>query len=185
MTSSEIANTNPQSLRRASLWMAHACLATMIALPAAVVAYWLMADTAQLAVRAQLPANAVQAQLSVSQRYAGAAITLLPLTLLLLGLRQARECFKHFAAGEVFTAATVRCLRRFAGWVAVSVAASMIASTAISVLLTLNNPPGLHHLAIGIGTDQLFTLFFAGMVWLMAAVIGQGQVLAEENAKFV
>lgn len=56
----------------------------------------------------------------------------------------------------------MRCLRRFAGWVAVLVAVSMIASTAISALLTLTNPPGLRHLAISIGTDQLFTLFFAG-----------------------
>jgi hypothetical protein len=31
----------------------------------------------------------------------------------------------------------------------------------------------------------VFTLFFAATVWLMAAVIGQGQALAEENQRFV
>ncbi|MBA4155735.1 MAG: DUF2975 domain-containing protein, partial [Flavobacterium sp.] len=38
---------------------------------------------------------------------------------------------------------------------------------------------------IGVGSDQLLLLFFAGMVWLMAGVISQGQKLAEENASFV
>lgn len=103
----------------------------------------------------------------------------------MIGLWEARQCFRRFVAGEIFSAHTVRCPRRFAGWVMVSVAASMIAVTAVSVVLTLNNPPGMRHLAISIGSDQVFTLFFAGMVWLMAAVIGEGQTLAEENATFV
>ena len=39
--------------------------------------------------------------------------------------------------------------------------------------------------SVGIGSDHVFTLFFAGLVWLMAAVIAQGQTLAEENEGFV
>jgi hypothetical protein len=31
----------------------------------------------------------------------------------------------------------------------------------------------------------VFTLFFAGLIWLMADIIGQGQTLAEENERFV
>ncbi len=185
MTLTPAANIPARRIPRISRVLAHACLLLIIALPVAVIGYWLLADAAQLAVRAQLPVNAIQAPLLNGQRWAGALITLIPLTLLLIGLWQARKCFRLFAAGEVFTAQTVRCLRRFAGWVMTSVAASMVAATAVSVVLTLNNPPGMRHLAISIGTDQIFTLFFAGMVWLMAAVIGQGQTLAEENATFV
>ena len=40
-------------------------------------------------------------------------------------------------------------------------------------------------ISVGIGSDLVFTLFFAGLVWLMAAVIAQGQTLAEENEGFV
>ena len=87
--------------------------------------------------------------------------------------------------GPVFTTEAVRCLRRFAGWVMVSVAVGLVASAVLSVLLTLHNPPGMRHVAVGLGSDQIFTLFFAGMVWLMAAVISQGQALAEENATFI
>ena len=90
-----------------------------------------------------------------------------------------------FAQGQVFTLQATALLGRFAGWVAWAALASMLAGSATSVLLTLNNPPGQRHLSVGIGSDLVFTLFFAGLVWLMAAVIAQGQTLAEENEGFV
>ena len=62
---------------------------------------------------------------------------------------------------------------------------AIVAGAVISVVLTVNNPVGMRHLAIGIGSDQVLMVFFAGMVWLLAAVIGQGQALAEENDAFV
>lgn len=175
----------PQHIRRISRMLAWTCLGLIVVLPCAVIGYWMAADAAQLALRAQLPAQAIHGPLQTWQRAAGALITLAPLSLWLIGLWQARKCFRLFVAGEVFSAQTVRCLKRFAGWAAASVALGMVAATAISVVVTLNNPPGLRHLAIGIGSDQIFALFFAGMVWLMAAVIGQGRALAEENATFV
>lgn len=179
------ANQNAKRIRSLSRLLAATCSLLIVALPIAVGIYWLLADAAELAIRANLSSLAIQAPLQTWQRVAGALITQVPLTLLLLGLWQARKCFRLFAAGEVFTAQAVNFLRRFAGWVASSVAAAIVAETAISLVLTLHNLPGKQHVAIGIGSDQLFTLFFAGMVWLMAAVIGQGQRLAEENASFV
>lgn len=177
--------TGAARLQLASRALAYACVALMLLLPLAVVIYWLKADSATLAVRAQLPHHAIQAPLAGWQRWAGALVTLVPIALLSLGLAQARRCFLLFVAGEVFSRRTVQCLRRFAGWTMASVGAAIVAGAALSVLLTLNNAPGMRHLALSIGTDQLFMLFFAGMVWLMAAVIGQGQTLAEENASFV
>lgn len=185
MTTTAAPTARSRRIRQLSRALATSCLLLMVALPVAVVGYWIVADAQQLALRAQLPAQAIQAPLETWQRGAGALLTLLPVTLLMIGLGQARQCFRRFVAGEVFSAYTVRCLRRFAGWVTASVAAGMVTATAISVLLTLNNPPGLRHLAISIGSDQLFTLFFAGMVWLMAAVIGEAMELADENAAFV
>lgn len=179
------ANPNAQRIRNLSRLLAATCSLLIVALPIAVAVYSLLADAAELAMRANLSSLAIQTPLQTWQRAACALITQVPLALLLLGLWQARKCFRLFAAGQVFTEQAVSFLRRFAGWVAASVAAAIVAEAAISVVLTLHNLPGKRHLAIGIGSDQLFTLFFAGMVWLMAAVIGQGQRLAEENASFV
>jgi hypothetical protein len=76
-------------------------------------------------------------------------------------------------------------LRRFASVTTAPFASSVVASTELSMLLTINNLPGTRQIAIGVGTEQVIALFFAAMVWLMAAVIAQGQQLAEENAHFV
>ena len=174
-----------QSVRRISRWMVVACWAILLLLPLALLVYWATASDAVLAGHASLPSGAVQGQLLPWQRLAAGAVMGVPLALLLIGVWQARRCFEMFAQGQVFTAQATHLLRRFAGWVAWAALAALLASSVTSVLLTLHHPPGMRHLAISIGSDHVFTLFFAGLVWLMAAVIGQGQAMAEENEGFV
>jgi hypothetical protein len=174
-----------QRVRRISRWMVAACWTLLIVLPVALVWYWAMASEAELAGHANLPPQAILGALAAWQRIAAGAAMGVPLALLLAGVWQARRCFEMFAQGQVFSLQSTALLGRFAGWVAWAALASMLARSATSVLLTLNNPPGLRHLSVGIGSDHVFTLFFAGLVWLMAAVIAQGQTLAEENEGFV
>jgi hypothetical protein len=162
-----------------SRMLAAVCLVLIVLLPVGVALYW------ALAVRVNLPADAIRVVLLPWQRVAGGVLAELPLVLLLMGLWQARKCFLLFAAGKVFTSETVTCLKRFAGWTMASVIAGVPVATAISIVISLTNPPGLQQLAVSIGSDQVLLLFFAGMVWLIADVISQGQVLAEENARFV
>ena len=172
-------------VRRISRWMVFACWALLIGLPLALVGYWALADEAVLAGHANLSVQAIRTPISLWQRIAAGAVMAVPLALLLAGVWQARRCFHMFAQGQLFTLQATALLGRFAGWVAWAALASMLASTATSVLLTLHNPPGQRQLSIGISSDHVFTLFFAGLVWLMAAVIAQGQSLAEENQGFV
>lgn len=174
-----------QRIRALSRVMVWACVALITVLPLALVWYWASTPAAELASQGNLPANAIQLPLQAWQRVAAGAVTTVPLVLLLLGLWQAKRCFSEFAQGQVFTAQATGHLRRFAGWVAAAALAAIVAAALTSVLLTLHNPPGARHVAIGLSSNHLFTLFFAALVWLMADVIGQGQALAEENARFV
>lgn len=172
-------------IRRTSRLMVWACWAFILLLPVTLAVYWAVAGDGVLAGHANLPASAIGALLQPWQRLAGAVVMGLPLAFLLTGLWQAKRCFEQFAQGRVFTRQATGLLRRFAGWVAAAALAAIVASAATSVLLTLHNPPGMRQLALGVGSNHLFTFFFAGVVWLMAAVIGQGQALAEENERFV
>jgi hypothetical protein len=177
---------NPmQRIRQLSRWMALACLVLIAVLPVDLVYYWASASPADLRSQGNLPMDAIQGPLAIWQRVAGAVVTGLPLAMLLVGVGQARQCFVQFARGQVFTVQAIAYLRKFAGWVAAAAVAAIIAGAVTSVLLTLNNPPGLRHLALGVSSNQVFTVFFAGLVWLMADVIGQGQLLAAENESFV
>ena len=173
------------AMQRVSAWLAWACLLLIVCFPLLLMAYWAVADAGLLAARSNmLPIN-IQSPLESWQRALGALVTLLPVGLMMRGLWEARLCFKQFAMGHVFTAQAVKRLRSFAGWITASSLASVVIGPAISVILTLNNPPGSQHVAIGIGTDQVLTMMFAAIVWVMASVIAQGQALAEENSSFV
>lgn len=174
-----------QRIQRLSRIMALTCLALIALLPLVLVAYWVTTSAPELAAQGNLTPSAMQLPLQAWQRWAAAAVTAVPLILLLTGLWHAKQCFDQFARGQVFTAqATIR-LRRFAGWVAAAALAAIVAGAATSVILTLHNPPGMRQLSVGISSNHVFTLFFAAVVWLMAAVIGEGQALAEENQHFV
>lgn len=183
--SSSATGNHLQRIRTLSRVMAWACVALITLLPLALVWYWVSTPAAELASQGNLPANAIQMPLRAWQRVAAGAVTAVPLTLLLLGLWQAKRCFSEFVEGQVFTAQATGHLRRFAGWVAAAALVAMVAAVLTSVLLTLHNPPGARHVVIGLSSNQVFTLFFSALVWLMADVIGQGQALAEENARFV
>jgi hypothetical protein len=174
-----------QRIGRISRWMVQACWALVVCLPLAWLWYWVSTAAPELAVQANLSAGTIQLPLQVWQRVAAAAVNAVPLALLLVGVWQAKHCFAHFAQGQVFTAQATEGLRRFAGWVAAAALAAIVAGAGTSVLLTLHNAPGTRQLAIGLSSNHVFTLFFAAVVWLMADIIGQGQVLAEENERFV
>ena len=181
----EMSLHNAARIQRFSRWLALLCLVLIVVLPVTLLFYWALEPPEGLAEQGQLGIGAIKAPIETWQRVAGAALSLLPVGMLIAGLLQARRCFLLFAAGRVFVSEATLCLRRFAGWVAASVAAGMLASTALSVVLTINNPPGMRQLIVGVGSNEVFTLSFAAMVWLMAAVIAHGQALAEENASFV
>lgn len=161
------------------------CTLLIVLLPLTVALYWALADTATLLGHAGLAPELIHAPLRLWQRIAGGLLAEAPVALLLLGVWQARKCFQQFALGQIFTTHAIRHLRHFAAWTAAAAAAGIVATSGISVVLTLNNPPHLRHLAIGIGSNEVLMLFFAGMIWLMAGVIGQGQAIAKENAEFV
>jgi Protein of unknown function (DUF2975) len=172
-------------LQRMSQFLALTCWVLIFALPPLFTWFWAVATPAQLADRLNLPADIVQGALMVWQRVVGGLISAVPLGLLLAGLWHARKCLGLFATGQVFTLQTAVALRRFASFATASFACSFVAGTALSTLLTINNMPGARIIAVGVSTEQVIALFFAGMVWLMAAVIAQGHQLAEENARFV
>lgn len=174
-----------QRIRRISRVMVLACMALITLLPVALVYYWATTSAPELAVQGNLQPATIQLPLQLWQRVAAATVTAVPLALLLMGIWQAKQCFAQFVQGQVFTAQATGHLRRFAGWVAAAAVAAIAAGAVTSVLLTLQNPPGTRQLAVALSSNHLFTLFFAGLVWLMADVIGQGQALAEENERFV
>lgn len=107
-----------QRIQRLSRGMSLTCMALIALSPCVLVAYWVTTSAPELAAQGNLSANAIQLPLRPWQRLAGAAVTSVPMILLLTGLWHAKQCFDQFAKGQVFTAQATARPRRFAAWVA-------------------------------------------------------------------
>jgi len=116
---------------------------------------------------------------------AGAAITAVPVGVLLFGLWQVRALFADFAEGRVFTPATTRRLRNFAGSVLAQAALGPISSTAMLLAFTFDNPPGSRQLGIALSTNDYLALVVGGVLLAIAWVMVEATRIVDEHASFV
>lgn len=167
-----------------SAYLAFACSNLIALLPLGVVYIW-TADSDNLNRFANLPPQSLILPLAIWQRVIGALLSELPVVAFCVGLWQARQCLKTFAGGQIFSQLAVQYLQRFSMWMIVSALGSIVVGALLSVLLSFNNSPGNRHLSIGVSSDQLLLLFFAGLVWVMAGIISEALLVVEENKSFV
>jgi hypothetical protein len=174
----------PVFSRRLSQVMAVFCLVLIAVMPLGVVSYWGMTDVAEIA-RDALPPMELQETLLPWQRILAGLISAIPLAVFAVGLWQARQFFRRYSAGQIFSSRAAHNLSRFAGWTLASVIVSILCQPAVTTVLTLTYPEGSRILMVSISSQKVFLMFFAAMVYLMANIIRQGQRLAEENATIV
>ncbi|MBI1179519.1 MAG: DUF2975 domain-containing protein [Alphaproteobacteria bacterium] len=120
-----------------------------------------------------------------AQRAAAFLTSMIPAGVLIWGLLRLQAVFRRFATGEFFSAATTDGLRAFALAVTLQALLRPVASALLSVLLTLQNPPGQRSLAVGFGSAELETLFVGAVFLAVAHLMNEGCRLADDNAQFV
>lgn len=158
------------------------CYALAALLPLGVLAAWVMASDQTLLLNAQSPSTVKL--LAAWQRWAGAALSLLPAACLSWALVQAGHCFGQFAKGNYFTLAAVSRLRQVAAAFFVSGLASILVPPLLSLLLA-EATGGKRGLALSFGSQDALLLLFAAIVWQIARVLRRANALAAENAQFI
>lgn len=123
--------------------------------------------------------------LTTFQHIALGVLSTIPSLCQAYGLLSARRCFQSFARGEYFTLQVIKGLRGFAAGLFFWPVAAFLSKPLETYLATMYGGPGGHEVSIGIGTEQLLTLLFAGILWQIAGVMTSARRLAEENAQFV
>ena len=179
----------PPGSQRINAFLAVACLALAIALPALTLyglcttpsEIWL----ARLGVEPISPAGQPGFKIAWWQSGLATLIGVLPVCSMGYGLLRARLCFLGLARGEAFSLGTVRHLRGFAIGIFASAVAGLLSPVLISVLLTLGAPAGRRALALGLGSSEVWMLLFAGIVWQIAHVMTRAVELADEHAQIV
>ena len=172
-------------LRRLSKAMAMLTTLGMLLIAIAVIAVFLVPDWTRNLLLARLGQAGHDLSLSPGRLIAAAAITAVPVGVLLFGLWQVRALFLKFADGQVFTLASARLLRDFAGSVLVQAILGPISSTALMLAFTLNNPPGARQLVIALSSQDYLALIVGGVLLAVSWVMVEATRIADENASFV
>jgi hypothetical protein len=162
----------------------------MVALAAAVLVtlpFWLWAMPgwvhAMALHAASLPAENAPRH-AASTAWAAAA-TLLPAAVGLAVCWQLWHLFGAFTRGQALTPPALLRLRRFAGWLLALALVQPIYRAAMSVALSLGNPPGSRQLVIGLSSNDYLNVLLALVFVVIAHVMGEAVRAAEENRGFV
>ena len=157
----------------------------MVLIAAAMIAVFLIPDWTRNLLLARLGQAGQGLSLSPGHLITAAAITAVPVGVLLFGLWQVRALFLKFADGQVFTLASARLLRDFAGSVLAQAVLGPLSSTALMLAFTLNNPPGNRQLVITLSSQDYLALIVGGVLLAVSWVMVEATRIADENASFV
>ncbi|HEY5337511.1 MAG TPA: DUF2975 domain-containing protein [Rhizomicrobium sp.] len=96
-----------------------------------------------------------------------------------------RQLFLLHAKGEVFSQSALRALNHVALALFCGVVASFVMQAPISFALTFARGHGHRSISLGFGSNDVATLFMAGVVLVIARVMAEARRVADENAAFV
>ncbi len=96
-----------------------------------------------------------------------------------------RALFFGYSRGEVFTPRALSLINTIGVALVAGVIVTFAMHAPISLLLSWAKGPGHRQISLGLGSDDISTLFSAGVVLVIARVMVKARGLADENAKFV
>lgn len=176
---------NPQidRIERVSRHLKAVCTATLVGLPILIVVLWLTLDLESLG--HQVPAVYAYGPLTPTERAVAIALTVAPLSVALFAVWNLRRLFSLYATGRIFTRENVRCFRNMGWALIVIVPVEVVYRAALSVALSMDNPPGERFFAIELSSNNLGILLIGAVVLVVSWVMAEAVRVQEENAQIV
>ncbi|MFG1278135.1 DUF2975 domain-containing protein [Xanthobacter autotrophicus] len=162
-----------------------ATLVVVVLLVTSGLGIWLRPALVEQMVVPRLGLAGHQVALDGASLCAGLVISAVPLGILAYGLLQVRQIFRDFGRGELISQMLAHRLERFGAAVAVQGLISPFTSAALSVALTLGNPPGERALAVSLSSHDVVAVIVGLLIIGVGAVMREAARIAEENASFV
>jgi len=178
---------NTQRITAVSRKLRLACTGLIFCLPVATVLFWIFFNQiyfSTLQPSISLPVH-VNQDLTGLQRFLAFLANLIPLAATLYGLQKLRELFALYESGSIFTDRNVACLRSLGRTLIVWVGCDVVRCALLSIVLTLNNPPGQRLLVVGLNSAD-FTAVFVGIVVLIISwVMDEARKREEDHSLIV
>ena len=176
---------NTQRITKASRRLVRVCTGLIYFLPVVCAAFWAffneLYDSTSM-IPLPVPVSHVLPGLT---RLLAFLVELIPLTALIYGLLRLRDLFRYYEKGMIFTANNVACYRSLGKALIAWVICDVVKNSLLSIVLTLDNPPGQRVITLGLYSAD-FTAVFVGIVILTIAwVMDEGRRIQEDQALII
>ncbi|MBI1328894.1 MAG: DUF2975 domain-containing protein [Alphaproteobacteria bacterium] len=162
--------------------MAWLALAGAVIDVAAVLAAFLFPDTMNAIHAFEYRHNGMEvtSAMPLSDRLAALVFACVPLALAVWSLIALSRLFGFYARAEVFSEGALRSLWVVAVTMFWNVITAFFMQAPISYFLS-----GHHEISLGLSSDDFAAVFMAGVILVIARVMGEARRMADENASFV
>ena len=120
------------------------------------------------------------AEMNISTRIMGMFVSLLPVIIDMLAIYSVIRLFRHFAKNEYFTAGTVFWIQRAALFLLLNQLIYPVYTGLLSLVLTIQNPPGQRMISFALGDQQLTLTIVALTILLISWIMEEGRKINED-----
>jgi hypothetical protein len=176
---------NIQRVTNLSRKLRRICIGLIYCLPVAYALVWLFFNRLYaIAPMIPLPVH-VDHDLSGLTRFYAFLVDLMPLGAIIYGLQKLRGLFLLYENGLIFTEQNVDCFRSLGGALVAWVACHVVRTTLLSVILTIDNPPGKRIVALMLDSSDFTGVFVAVVVLIISWVMDEGREIQEDQPLIV
>jgi uncharacterized membrane protein len=119
--------------------------------------------------------------LHFSSRFLAIVTSMIPASLWMAALFYLSRLFRLYEQDLFFTQNNVNCIKNIGYALFAQAIARFLTEPILSLVVTMNNPPGKRLISISFGTPDIYSLVISGVVIIVAWVMHEGQKLQEES----
>lgn len=176
-----MAEQNLQRIRRISGTFQQLFSVLILAVPIANIIFWLSFNHLPQGFKSDLPVLVSQ-NLPLSTLLLAILVSAIPIGIILYAFIKLRNLFSLYQQGVIFNMANADCYRSLAYALIYWAFSKLAFIPLLSLVLTMNNPPGQKSLVVSIGSADLANILIGAIVLLISWVMHEASVMEEEHS---
>lgn len=130
----------------------------------------------------RLPVEVDLQSLRFLTRFLACMVQMIPTLIVMMGFYYLIQLFKLYSQNIIFGPQNVILIKKIGfNLIAQVIISLLITQPLLSLVLTMDAPPGGHEIAIGFGNEEISNLIIGGIVVLISWVMEEGGKLEEEK----
>lgn len=179
---------NSQRITTASRRLKKICTGLIFCFPLYITIFWVLFNNDPQHggpdMLRRLPVHVIN-DLSTLTRFFAFLVDMIPTSVIVYGLVILRELFRLYENGMIFTEKNVSCFRSLGRTLVVWMVCDVIRRLLLSIVLTINNPPGQKEFVLVFDAADFICLFVGFVILAIAWVMDEARKIHEDQASFI